>query len=50
MIVVVGDFGVVMVEIRVDVKGMVVSLGFINMLSWVMESLIEDGCFMSGIM
>ncbi len=46
----VGDLGAATAETRVDAKGMAVSPGFINMLSWATESLIEDGRSMSGIM
>ena len=34
---------------EIDAKGMAVSPGFINMLSWATESLIEDGRGMSDI-
>ncbi len=34
---------------ELDVKGMAVAPGFINMLSWSVESLIEDGCSQSEI-
>lgn len=46
----IGDLGDATAETRVDAKGMAVSPGFINMLSWATESLIEDGRSMSGIM
>lgn len=36
-------------EVEIDAGGMAVSPGFINMLSWATESLIEDGRSMSGI-
>lgn len=46
----IGDLGDATADTRVDAKGMAVSPGFINMLSWATESLIEDGRSMSGIM
>lgn len=46
----IGDLGDATAETMVDAKGMAVSPGFINMLSWATESLIEDGRSMSGIM
>jgi len=39
----VGDFKAANAKIIVDAKGMAVAPGFINMLSWSTESLIEDG-------
>lgn len=46
----IGDLGPATAETTLDAKGMAVSPGFINMLSWATESLIEDGRSMSGIM
>lgn len=46
----IGELGDATAETKVDAKGMAVSPGFINMLSWATESLIEDGRSMSGIM
>ena len=37
-------------RVEVDVAGLVVAPGFINMLSWAVESLIEDGRSMSDIL
>ncbi|MBX2874436.1 MAG: D-aminoacylase [Saprospiraceae bacterium] len=45
-----GDLGEATAEVKIDAQGMAVSPGFINMLSWATESLIEDGRSMSGIM
>ncbi len=39
----IGDLSGVSAQISVDAKGMAVAPGFINMLSWANESLIEDG-------
>lgn len=39
----IGDLSNVSAQISVDAKGMAVAPGFINMLSWANESLIEDG-------
>lgn len=39
----IGDLSDVSAQISVDAKGMAVAPGFINMLSWATESLIEDG-------
>ncbi len=39
----IGDLSGVSARISVDAKGMAVAPGFINMLSWANESLIEDG-------
>lgn len=48
-IVAVGDIGAAAGEAEVDASGLAVSPGFINMLSWAVESLIEDGRGMSDI-
>lgn len=45
----IGDLEGATAETKLDAKGMAVSPGFINMLSWATESLIEDGRSMSGI-
>src|SRR5258705_7657459 len=39
----IGDLSGISAQISVDAKGMAVAPGFINMLSWANESLIEDG-------
>src|SRR5258705_11925680 len=39
----IGDLSGISAQISVDAKGMAVAPGFINMLSWSNESLIEDG-------
>jgi N-acyl-D-amino-acid deacylase len=39
----IGDFNAASAKITVDAKGMAVAPGFINMLSWSTDSLIEDG-------
>lgn len=45
----VGDLGDATAETEVDATGMAVAPGFINMLSWATESLIEDGRSQSDI-
>lgn len=45
----VGDLKKVVGKTEIDANGMAVSPGFINMLSWATESLIEDGRGMSDI-
>lgn len=45
----VGDLGEVSGKQEVDLDGLAVAPGFINMLSWATESLIEDGRSMSDI-
>lgn len=45
----VGDFKAATAKIIIDAKGMAVAPGFINMLSWSTESLIEDGRSQSEI-
>ena len=45
----VGDFKAATAKIIVDAKGMAVAPGFINMLSWSTEALIEDGRSQSEI-
>ena len=48
-IVVLGDIGDAKATIEVDVKGLAVAPGFVNMMSWANESLIEDGHSQSDI-
>jgi len=48
-IVAVGDIGDLAGATEVDVRGLAVSPGFINMLSWATESLLEDGAAQSDI-
>ena len=45
----VGDFKAADAKIMVDAKGMAIAPGFINMLSWSTDSLIEDGLSQSEI-
>ena len=45
----VGDLGRSAGRVEVDVEGLAVAPGFINMLSWAVESLIEDGHAQSDI-
>lgn len=45
----IGDLSAVSAQISVDAKGMAVAPGFINMLSWATETLIEDGRSQSDI-
>ena len=45
----VGELGDATGKVEVDVSGMAVSPGFINMLSWATESLIEDGRSMGDL-
>jgi len=48
-IVALGDIGDATATIEVDVKGLAVAPGFVNMMSWANESLIEDGHSQSDI-
>jgi N-acyl-D-amino-acid deacylase len=48
-IVAIGDLGKASARQRIDVDGLAVAPGFINMLSWAVESLIEDGRSLSDI-
>ena len=48
-IVAVGDIGEGSGEIEIDATGLAIAPGFINMLSWATESLIEDGRSLSDI-
>lgn len=48
-IVAVGDIGDLIGALEIDATGMAVSPGFINMLSWATESLLEDGAAQSDI-
>lgn len=45
----IGDLQTARAKIEIDASGLVVSPGFINMLSWAVESLIEDGRSQSDI-
>ena len=45
----IGDIGEATAPIQIDVKGLAVAPGFINMMSWANESLIEDGRSQSDI-
>jgi len=45
----VGDIGEATAPIEIDVKGRAVAPGFVNMMSWANESLIEDGRSQSDI-
>ena len=46
----VGDLGDATARDVIDARGQVVSPGFINMLSWATESLIDDGRSVSDLM
>jgi len=48
-IVALGDIGDATATIEIDVKGLAVAPGFVNMMSWANESLIEDGHSQSDI-
>ena len=48
-IVAVGDIGAARGREEVDVRGLVIAPGFINMLSWATESLIDDGRSLSDL-
>ena len=48
-IVAMGDLGNAVAEKQIDVSGLAVAPGFINMMSWANESLIEDGRSQSDI-
>ena len=48
-IVALGDIGKATADIEIDVSGLAVAPGFVNMLSWAVESLIEDGHSQSDI-
>jgi N-acyl-D-amino-acid deacylase len=48
-IVALGDIGDAKATIEIDVKGLAVAPGFVNMMSWANESLIEDGHSQSDI-
>jgi len=45
----IGDIGNASAPLEIDVKGLAVAPGFINMMSWANESLIEDGRSQSDI-
>lgn len=49
MIAAIGDIGEATAPIEIDVEGMAVAPGFVNMMSWANESLIEDGRSQSDI-
>jgi len=48
-IVALGDIGGASAAVEIDVKGLAVAPGFVNMMSWANESLIEDGHSQSDI-
>jgi N-acyl-D-amino-acid deacylase len=48
-IIALGDIGDATATIEIDVKGLAVAPGFVNMMSWANESLIEDGRSQSDI-
>jgi N-acyl-D-amino-acid deacylase len=45
----IGDIGEATASIDIDIKGLAVAPGFVNMMSWANESLIEDGRSQSDI-
>jgi N-acyl-D-amino-acid deacylase len=49
MIAAIGDIGEATAPIEIDIEGLAVAPGFINMMSWANESLIEDGHSQSDI-
>ncbi len=49
MIAAIGDIGEATAPIEIDVEGLAVAPGFVNMMSWANESLIEDGRSQSDI-
>jgi len=49
VIVALGDIGAATAPTEIDVKGLAVAPGFVNMMSWANESLIEDGRSQSDI-
>ncbi len=49
-VVAVGDLSGASAPVELDVQGLAVAPGFINMLSWATESLIEDGRAMSDVL
>ena len=49
-VVAIGDIGRATAAAQIDVTGLAVAPGFINMLSWANESLLEDGRAMSDIL
>jgi len=49
MIAAIGDIGEATAPVDIDVKGLAVAPGFVNMMSWANESLIEDGRSQSDI-
>ncbi|MDH5261969.1 MAG: D-aminoacylase, partial [Gammaproteobacteria bacterium] len=48
-IVALGDIGKATADVEIDVAGLAVAPGFVNMMSWANESLIEDGRSQSDI-
>ena len=48
-VVAVGDLASVQAELNIDATGLAVAPGFINMLSWATDSLIEDGRALSDV-
>ena len=46
----IGDLSAFSGTVEIDAKGLAVAPGFINMLSWATETLIEDGRAMSDVM
>ena len=48
-IVAIGDIGNATAAVEIDVQGLAVAPGFVNMMSWANESLIEDGHSQSNI-
>lgn len=48
-IVALGDVGKAVADVEIDVGGLAVAPGFVNMMSWANESLIEDGRSQSNI-
>jgi len=49
LIVALGDIGDATAAVEIDVQGLAVAPGFVNMMSWANESLIEDGRSQSNI-
>jgi N-acyl-D-amino-acid deacylase len=49
MIVALGEVGAATATVEIDVQGLAIAPGFINMMSWANESLIEDGHSQSDI-
>ena len=49
MIIALGDIGEATATLEIDVQGLAIAPGFVNMMSWANESLIEDGLSQSDI-